>query len=463
MNIQCPACHASARLPDSKEGAKVRCGCGHVYVARERGARRARSTSPTPFILGGALVVALVVVLVIANSGDESVAGAAAPVEVAAPEPAPAREGRGWESSPVRAARSVHDTAFARDAIGLMRLVDRERVWALEQRSASEDAKVAGDDGDDAAPAGEAAEADDAAAGPPPSLDLSAGIAAWQALPRDEQVAYQTDLMERIIAGADEGTELVSAWKPFDGEWVETTDDGVAVVRLKVQPRDAGRGLETRTVELWLAKDAADRWQAFRWARWISPEEAKAGRIAKVRLDETVAKRVTLSDGSTVREAELRPLEHLESTPPELREEIDARYAEMIDLSLSPKDSNAARQRLIEIGKPAIPVLLTGFYEIPLETEDQAKQVNVIVQALREITGQNFGYKPQVAEGSGTGTTDERRQSALKQWFAWWHLKGERFEEKVLGPDLLDETVIPTPAEQRQMERLEKRQKRDNP
>jgi predicted Zn finger-like uncharacterized protein len=461
MNIQCPACHASARLPESKEGAKVRCGgCGHVYVARERGARRAKSTSPTPFILGGALLVAIVVVLVIANSSDESVAGAAAPVEIADAEPAPVREGRGWESAPVRATRALHDAAFARDSIGLMRLVDRERVYALEQLPPA----PGEDSGDEAEDAGETPgdePADDVA--PSPSLDLSAGSAAWLDLPRDEQVAYQTDLMERIIAGAEDDDELVAAWKPFDGEWVETTDDGVAIVRVKVQPRDAERGLETRTVEWWLAKDATDRWQAFRWARWISPEEAKAGRIATVRLDETVAKRVTLTDGSTVREAEVRPLEHLETTPPELRAEIDELFVQMIDLSLSPKDSNGARERLIEIGKPSIPVLLTGFYRIPLETEEQAKQVNMIVQALRGITGQNFGFKPQVAEGSGTGTTDERRESALKQWFAWWHLKGQRFEEKVLGPDLLDETVIPTPAEQRMMERFEKEKKRDNP
>lgn len=448
MNIQCPACQAIARLPDSKEGAKVRCGCGHVYVARERGARRAKSVSPTPFILGGAAVVALIVVLVIANSDDGPVAGAAPIAAPAEPAPAPARESRGWDSTPVRAARSLFDTAFARDAVGLMRLVDRERVWALEQLP---------DEEPEAATDGEGPRE---GAGADPTLDLSSGMAGWRALPRDEQVAYQTGLMERIIAGADDDDELVAAWKPFDGEWVETTDAGVALVRLKVQPRDAERGLETRTVELWLAKDATDRWQAFRWARWISPEEAKAGRIAKVRLDETVAKRVTLSDGSTVREAEVRPLEHLETTSPELRAEIDALYEKMIDLSLSPKESNGARERIIEIGKPAIPVLLTGFYEIPLETEDQAKQVNAIVLALRGITGQNFGYKPQVSEGSGTGTTDERRASALKQWFAWWHLKGERFEEKVLGPDLLDESVIPTPAEQRMIERFEKEEKK---
>ena len=29
--------------------------------------------------------------------------------------------------------------------------------------------------------------------------------------------------------------------------------------------------------------------------------------------------------------------------------------------------------------------------------------------------------------GSATGTTAERRGSAVKQWFAWWHRKGAKF------------------------------------
>ncbi|MFT5154301.1 MAG: putative Zn finger-like uncharacterized protein, partial [Planctomycetota bacterium] len=40
MIIQCPACSTQAKLPESKEGAKVRCSdCGRVYVARPLGTR----------------------------------------------------------------------------------------------------------------------------------------------------------------------------------------------------------------------------------------------------------------------------------------------------------------------------------------------------------------------------------------------------------------------------------------
>ena len=40
MLIECPFCKATAKLPEEKEGAKVRCsGCGKVYVAREKGSK----------------------------------------------------------------------------------------------------------------------------------------------------------------------------------------------------------------------------------------------------------------------------------------------------------------------------------------------------------------------------------------------------------------------------------------
>ena len=82
---------------------------------------------------------------------------------------------------------------------------------------------------------------------------------------------------------------------------------------------------------------------------------------------------------------------------------------------------------LVEIGGPALPALLTHLYEIPLTTRDEAIQVNLIDQCLKAITGHRTGYKPQVVENSSTGTSDERRNSAIKQWFAWWHREGEAF------------------------------------
>ena len=45
MFIECPSCHARAQLPDSKEGAKVRCSeCSSVYEALPGGAGPRRAS-----------------------------------------------------------------------------------------------------------------------------------------------------------------------------------------------------------------------------------------------------------------------------------------------------------------------------------------------------------------------------------------------------------------------------------
>ena len=425
MIIQCPACHATAQLPDSKEGAKVRCGaCGHVYVARDRAAQKARArkpaASPTPWIVGGAVALGGLLVLFIATRDDD-----AAPVVVEEPvveakEPAKSIDLTGWDSEPVVAVRQVHDLVWARNDVKLLRLFAWERMHDE------------------------------------PDAEGQAPAVLWDDLPPADQTEYRRVSIETLIAGEAENDALVSQWKPFDGEVVESTDDGVAIVRLKVQPREAESGFGARTIE-WRLLDEDDRWKPFRWERWIAPEEEKAARIAHSKLTE----KKVLTDGSVVYEAELKPLEHLESTPQEMRDRIDALYAQMIDLSISPKDADRARDEIIGIGKPAIPTLLTGFYQIPLETEEEAIQVNIIVQCLRDITGQYFGYKPQVREGSSTGTTEERRTSALKQWFGWWHRKGKRFEEKEESPDLYEESVVPNARERKMLERFERQEQNE--
>lgn len=419
MIIQCPACQATAKLPESKEGAKVRCGsCARIYVARDRSATKARartgSASPTPWIVGGAVSVGLLLVLFIATRGDdERKAQAEVPV-VQAKERGPAVDLVGWDSEPVVAAREVHDLVWGRNDVKLL------RAFAFEKLHDA------------------------------PGADGARPDVLWRDLAPADQTEFRRLRIEALIAGEDEHDALVAGWKPFDGEVVDSTDEGVAIVRLKIQPRETDAGFAARTIE-WHLYDEEDRWKPFRWERWIAPEEQKAARVAHSKLTE----KKTLSDGSIVIEAELKPIPHLEDTPPELRARIDALYATMIDLSLT-REANKARAELIAIGKPAIPVLLTGFYEIPLNTEEEAIQVNIIVQALRDITGQYFGYKPQVREGSGTGTSEERRTSALKQWFGWWHRKGSRFDAKEEAPDLYEESVIPNAQERKMLERFEK-------
>ena len=413
MQIQCPACKSRASIPDGKEGAKVRCqGCQRVFVARplagSRGARTASSTGP---IIGVALAAAAVVaLLVVSRMSGRSEPQAREPVRAAA---AAATEELGdelgWDSPAVQTAVRAHEHAAGADETRLKALLFGERIWA---REAEDDASRSAD--------------------------------AWVLMTRVEQDAELARWAAELMRGDDR--ELVADWRPYDGEVVALTDTE-ATVRLAVSPRAEG-GVDKRTVEWRLAKDG-EAWKAFSWERWISPDEELALRR------EQSAKAVvqtTLSDGSVVLEREPEPLEHLADTPQELRDAIDRLYATMIDLNLT-REASAAQRDLVAIGKPAIPILLTGLYEIPLDTQENAIKCNLIVQTLRQITGEYMGYKPQVAEGSGTGTTDERRSSAIKQWFAWWYKNEKKFTEKKEQRDGLEGLIELTEKERAKLAR----------
>lgn len=387
MLIQCPSCHARAKLSDEHEGAKVRCAeCGRVFVARPQGAKGSvTSGSSTGVVIGvGAGVVVLAFALfVMSRSPDEPVAAqTTAPAPVVAPPPTTLETG--WKNEQVQAMVKLHTAAFAGDRDTVKTLLHGGRIWAREHTSAEG--------------------------------VLDPAVAPFESLPPHERVVALDRWAEELCTGA--GKELVADWQPFDGELVEQDDTG-AFVRLNVKPR-AG-GVESRWIEWHLARDGT-RFKAWKWQRWLSPDEVKAEKKKKGYEVKT------LSDGSIVHEREPAPLAHLEDTPEELRKEIDGLLATMLDLELT-KEGSRARRRVVEIGRPAIPALLTKFFEIPADSEDNRIRCNMIDQALSDITGQSFGYAPGEA-GTAAGTSEERRQSSIKQWFAWWYKNEKRFVEK---------------------------------
>ncbi len=87
MLTQCPNCHARAKLPDARAGAKVRCAeCSRVFVARANEvAAKARAARLT-LVLGGLLgILALVALLVSLQSESQIVSAADTPVNAPAP------------------------------------------------------------------------------------------------------------------------------------------------------------------------------------------------------------------------------------------------------------------------------------------------------------------------------------------------------------------------------------------
>jgi predicted Zn finger-like uncharacterized protein len=212
MLIECPFCHTRAKLPESKEGAKVRCSeCSKVYRARELLASGPRKSSSGPIIAVIAVGAVAFGLLLYLRGGDD----APPPVEAAAPKPAPKPapvaevDPNGWDSEPVQLAVALHGEAAAGDAEAL-----RDRLYGPLL-----------DDG-----AQRSAEADEAWRARVPT---AAATDAWEGLADDEREAR----IERAIASLTDLGEAgtVAAWSPYDGEVVEETDDH-AVVRLSATP-----------------------------------------------------------------------------------------------------------------------------------------------------------------------------------------------------------------------------------
>lgn len=408
MLIECPFCHATANLPDSKEGAKVRCGeCAKVYVARERGAK-GKSKGPNPLhivlIAGGAALV-LVVIFMATRDSDPAAPVAQAPGAVKAPPP---REDlTGWDSAPVKAVRAVYDSATPGNAAGLSVRIDPERYCArlVEEHAA-------------AAAAGAPVE------GPAPRV--------WAELDTLER----TELLGAAARGwlEGQGDTVALLWKPYDGR-VVAESDGDAVVHVSVAGREGELQAQSHVIEWKLVRRGGD-WKVWSWARWISPEELAAGQS---RRNKEIT-RVEMADGTRLYQADPRPLPHLADTPPELAARIDSAIARMLDFKLKPRENNAAEAELIAIGKPALPILLTALYENKIVDDDTLAKAVKIHHTMRDITGYDPGF-PVNALGPDSET---KRDVAVRAWFAWWLRKGEeRFEERVEGTDLLDALIDP--------------------
>jgi predicted Zn finger-like uncharacterized protein len=421
MIIQCPACGARAKLPESQEGAKVRCAeCERVYVARNSTARggqgSTQSSSAVPIGIGAG-VVALIMVLIMIRGGDD---GAGVP-EVTEPEKTarPALvDQTGWKSELVVHVRGLHEAAFARDEFQVQNSISFPHVWARLQLAEDEDV--------------------------PGKVDSTG----YSDLSSDQVDSMRADVLDFLRSKTP--SNLVANWKPFDG-WVVSHTDTDAVVRLTLEPRNDEFGNGTRGIEWRLLKEGK-RWKAWYWERWISPEEAKANRIRRKRTYE----QKTLSDGSVVIEGEPKPIAYMDETPLEQREQIDKLIAKLIDLELPAKELSRVKAELELEGKHAIPALLTKFYyqsEAGFDDMDQAIQAQLVHQMLADITGYVTSFKAHDA----LGATKERRDSGVRQWYGWYNKKFKKFDQREDDIDLLEEAIeFKTDAERREYEKYKR-------
>jgi predicted Zn finger-like uncharacterized protein len=424
MLIQCTSCGAQAKIPDSKEGAKVRCpSCEHVYVARRPGATAASKSDPTKyFVLGGALIVGAILVTIFSGGSDKQ-----PPVLEPTPKlpPKVVVDELGWDSPAVRLVRDLHVAAVVQNRAKLLEAIDGAAAYAdWRERELAANAAAIAEVTEANAKVGEGVEPEPV---PEPSV-----IPSWQELSLPDQNIFVAGLIDGIVLKDDENH--LSAWQPFSGSVIELLDDS-AIVRVQVSRLQGDQG-ETRTVE-WRLVDRRSpgapeaSWRAAGWNRYFTPEELASARRKKHK--KTIKR--TLSDGSFVVEGEIRQIPYEPDVPQAERDRIDALIKQRMDLDARPRVRTEAGAALVAAGKPAIAPLLSAIanampvIEAAIAAGDDVARENEMIRlgqvhlTLTEMTGYNTTFKID----ERLGTTKERIESGLKQWFGWYDSKYKKF------------------------------------
>jgi len=390
--VRCPRCQTPYAVPEERTQNRVRCaGCGREFVPDLAGFKTRQRDYTGLLAAGGFLVVALLLFLIFGGLGSSGepegqppplfgeAPGATLPpsAEPAAATPSP-------EDPAVRVARSFVESVTT---------YNRER---LERTLAFADVYASASDGERS------------------WIDLSAA----------EQAEFRRSFVDSLIHGERRGD--LADREPVEAA-VVSGDDARVQVRLLLKGPVAAEPYLFRLVR----EGAEWRVAGFEKERIVEPPAPEPGPKRPTLVDQVV-----LSDGSVVIEDEIRPMEHLEDTPSEARTRIDALIATLVDPN--PRlgmEIAEAREKLIEIGRPAIPRLLNALHDIPADGADNLVRLNLVNKTLEAITGFSTSFAPQLGEGSITSASPERLHSGLKQWFAWWKLNHKKFEERVDGAD----------------------------
>jgi hypothetical protein len=119
----------------------------------------------------------------------------------------------------------------------------------------------------------------------------------------------------------------------------------------------------------------------------------------------------------------MQGLGHLPDTDPELRAEIDTLCATLVDF-LAGRAGIDAQDRLAEIGKPAVPLVIASFEQCgDLESLEGMCNACVVDEALRTMVGSPTRLMPL----KPMANPDKNQiQRAAKEWAVWWFCEGYR-------------------------------------
>jgi len=115
----------------------------------------------------------------------------------------------------------------------------------------------------------------------------------------------------------------------------------------------------------------------------------------------------------------VRELPHLESTPPELRAEIDRLAVTLVDFYAG-SSAVEAQDRLIEIGHPALPKVLSAFLHTgPWEDREGMINACFVSETLRRMVPEDVSGPIPRLKPFAIPSADEVR-AVVVLWFRWW-------------------------------------------
>jgi hypothetical protein len=380
--VPCPACGTEYKIPLDLLEQQVSCkSCGRAFVPKNASSRRIRSQNPAqPFIVGGALLVFMVVGLVLISSRGPS-------DDQTRREPAPKRQVETGSKNP--RVRDVQEWQAALASGNTFTLASTTDISALSKQFGI--GLIDGSESDrEKLVIGRLLE-------DPSTAVLRDSYVTLGKIPEDQAEA-QSGQVELGLAIKDEAL----------AKWAQPT----ATFRIAFLYRE-GRARVTGFEALYEPPPRQEPKQ--RGPRPATHE--LIGEAQNVERDYGGRK-------ETVREAELKPLPHLDGTSPEIQQKIDTAIAAIIDLDAPGGAANRANLDLRQIGKPAVPRLLNKLYELVVGQENALEDQQVVLRirrvtgALEDLTGQRFGFNPSVL--SSQTTSHEYRLSSLRQWYGYW-------------------------------------------
>lgn len=240
----------------------------------------------------------------------------------------------------------------------------------------------------------------------------------WNDLSETDRLFKKQEYLEAITGGPNESTNFLSG-AVIEKALEKSCIQGKADVEILLRNLRNGR-FEKRDFQLvkigknWLvaAMDVGEQYGGD-----LDEKEEEKPKT----LDEKYTRRISP-------EAEIEKVDFLPGTSEQKKREL-TRLAE--DLSGSDRAlSREAKERLIAIGKPAIPVVLNLLVGLELTNMDHVARANKCIGILREITDESFGFSPGFRAGGGSVSMEAALMKSVRLWFGWWRRNKDDWKPK---------------------------------